>query len=358
MSMTVTKRNLPVAIVAASALVLLTILPLSLHAAESPSVQISLAETAKKLDATLFWDPLSGAVTLSKNGHLVNFRVGEELVLFDYRELALLDAPVGVSGAIMLSAAFADRLDSFFDTLPPPVSYRVGAILIDPGHGGKDPGAIGKAVINGKTVTVAEKDVVLKVGKDLYNRLSRLYPDKQILLTRTGDTYPSLEDRVEMANSVKLEAHEAILYISIHVNAAFNKTSTGFEVWYLSPDYRRTVIDKDDSQSSDILPILNSMMEEEFTTESILIAKTIMEEIDKQIGKQSPNRGIKEESWFVVRNAKMPSILIELGFVSNPGEAKLLADEAYLQKCATGIYNGLTVFISQFEGSRGFTSIQ
>ncbi len=351
-----TGNNLRYLFLAAS-ITLLALTPV-LHATDTPAKPVRLEEIAARLDASLFWDPLSGVITLSKNGHLVNFRAGEELVLFDYRELALLDAPIADAGGIMVTTAFADRLDAFFDTLPPPVSYRVGAILIDPGHGGKDPGAIGKTTIKGKTVTVAEKDVVLKVAKDVYERLSLMYPDKQILLTRKNDTYPSLEDRVEMANSVKLDTHEAILYISIHANSAFNKSSTGFEVWYLSPDYRRTVIDKNDGQSSDILPILNSMMEEEFTTESILIAKSIMEELDKKIGKQSPNRGIKEESWFVVRNAKMPSVLVELGFVSNPEEAGLLADDGYLQKCAAGIYNGLTVFISHFEGSRGFTSIQ
>jgi N-acetylmuramoyl-L-alanine amidase len=326
--------------------------------APSPSSKgMPLADVAKRLGAGVFWDPLSGTITLTKGGHVANFRVGDELVLFDYNECALLDPPIGDSRGVFLSETFASRLDSFFDTLPPPVSYRVGAILIDPGHGGKDPGAIGKAKIDGKNVEIREKDIVLEVAKDVYARLSAKYPDKKILLTRSGDTYPSLEDRVEMANSVKLGAHEAILYLSIHANSAFNKSSDGFEVWYLTPDYRRTVIDKTE-ESKEILPILNSMMEEEFTTESILIAKSIGDGLDLQIGKQSPNRGIKEEEWFVVRNARMPSVLVELGFVSNPSEAKLLADSDYLQKCAAGIYNGLSGFILQFEGSRGFTSAQ
>lgn len=320
--------------------------------------RIALADAAKKLGATVFWDPLSGSVTLTKDGHIANFRSGEELVLFDYTECALLDPPVQDERGIFLSESFSARLDSFFDTLPPPVSYRVGAILIDPGHGGKDPGAIGKAIINGKSVEIREKDIVLTVAKDVYSRLSAKYPDKKILLTRSGDTYPSLEDRVEMANSVKLAPHEAILYLSIHANSAFNKSSTGFEVWFLTPDYRRTVIDKTADESSEILPILNSMMEEEFTTESILIAKSVGDGLDAQIGMQSQNRGIKEEAWFVVRNARMPSVLVELGFVSNPTEARLLADSDYLQKCAAGIYNGLSSFIQQFEGSRGFTSVQ
>jgi len=325
---------------------------------DAPTDRIALTDVAKKLDAELFWDPLSGGILLSCNGHLVNFRCGERLVLFDYQEIALLDPPIRDSEGVYLTKSFSDRLTSFFSTIPPPASYRVGAILIDPGHGGKDPGAIGKVTIKGKSTEILEKDIVLKVAKDLYSRLSSKYPDKKILLTRSTDTYPSLEDRVEMANSVKLGEHEAILYISIHANSAFSAASSGFEVWYLTPDYRRTVIDKSNSTSNDILPILNSMMEEEFTTESILIAKSILDELAVQIGKQSTNRGIKEESWFVVRNAKMPSVLAELGFVSNPSEGILLADDEYLKKCSSGIYNGLTNFISHFEGSRGFTSKQ
>lgn len=324
--------------------------------APTQTASVLLSDAAKSLGAQLFWDPLTGQILFSKNGHIVNCKSGERLVLFDYKELVLLDPPQETSLGIFVTRVFVDRLESFFNTLPLPVAYRVGAILIDPGHGGKDPGAIGKASIKGKTIEIAEKDIVLKVAKDVFAKLSKAYPDKKILLTRTDDTYPSLADRVEMANSVKLDTHEAILYISIHANSAFNKKSTGFEVWYLSPDYRRTVLSQSDDEASDILPILNSMMEEEFTTESVLIAKSIMDELDDQIGKLSPNRGIKEESWFVVRNARMPSVLVELGFISNPEEAALLHDEEYLQKCATGIYNGMKSFISHFEGSRGFTS--
>ncbi len=325
-------------------------------AAQSPGTELTIPELAARMGASAFWDPLSGVVTLTKSGRLVNFRLGESLVLFNYDECAFLDPPAPGPRAIVYSPAFLDRLDAFFAAESPTIHYRVGAILIDPGHGGKDPGAVGTATVKGKQVTVREKDVVLTVALDLHARLSKAWPDKQILLTRTGDTFPSLEDRVDMANSVRLKEHEAILYVSIHANSAFNKSSSGFEVWYLTPDYRRTVIDKTDTASKDILPILNSMMEEEFTTESILIAKSIMEGLQTEIGAQSHNRGLKEESWFVVRNAKMPSVLVELGFVSNPAEARLLADEAYLKKCAAGIYNGLVSFIKHFEGSRGFTA--
>lgn len=319
---------------------------------------ISLYDLSSKIGGELFWDPLSGIARMVKDGHTADLRVGSPLVIYDYGRAERLDSPALVGGIPTVTVSFSKRIEDFFTALPPPSTYKVGAILIDPGHGGKDPGAIGTASIGGKSVQIREKDVVLKVATALSQALRVAYPDKKVLMTRSGDTYPSLEDRVELANGVKTGPNEAILYVSIHANSAFNKSSSGFEVWYLSPDYRRTVIDKTEGDAADLLPILNSMMEEEFTTESILIAKSISDSLNATIGNKSPNRGIKEESWFVVRNAKMPSVLIELGFVSNPAEAKLLAEDEYLKKCATGIYNGLVTFINHFEGSRGFTAAQ
>ena len=100
---------------------------------------------------------------------------------------------------------------------------------------------------------------------------------------------------------------------------------------------------------------MNSMMEEEYTTESILIAKFIMDGMQAQVGTLSQARGIKAEEWFVVRNSNMPAVLVELGFVSNEKEGVLLTDESYLQKLSLGIYNGLSAFVTHFERSRGFT---
>ena len=97
------------------------------------------------------------------------------------------------------------------------------------------------------------------------------------------------------------------------------------------------------------------MLEEEYTTESILIAKFITDGIQTQVGSLSESRGIKAEEWFVVRNANMPSVLIETGFLTNPAEAALLSDDKYLQKLSFGIYNGLQAFVTHFERSRGFT---
>ena len=200
-----------------------------------------------------------------------------------------------------------------------------------------------------------EKDLALDLSLKVYNALRLRFPDKQILISRKGDSYPTLEERVAMANEVKLGPEEAIIYVSIHANASFNKNGKGFEVWYLNPDYRRTLVDSDNAKAlgEDIASIWNQMLEEEFTTESIMLARKIVEGLQAGIGADSPNRGIRAEEWFVVRNAKMPSVLVEAGFVTNPDEAKLLSSEDYLKRLANGIYTGIVDFVGYFETMRG-----
>ena len=302
---------------------------------------VSARDAANAIGADLSWNPLSQEITFTVGDHIAQCRIGAPLVFFDYHEAVTAQAPLmGTHAQPQLSAALFAQLEDFFKQFDTGSFFRVGAILIDPGHGGKDPGTIGSYIENGKTIPVYEKNIALTVSRSLYDMLQKTYPDKKILMTRSDDTYPSLEERVEMANKVPLKKNEAILYISIHANASpFNK----------APYYRRDVIDKN-AASKEIAHILNIMLEEEFSTESILIAKNISDGLEAQIGKESKNRGLKEKEWFVVRNAKMPSVLIELGFVSNPEEAKRLNTPSYLQKCAQGIYNGLTAFISRFEG--------
>ena len=139
--------------------------------------------------------------------------------------------------------------------------------------------------------------------------------------------------------------------------SAYNKNAKGFEVWYLPTDYRRNLIDAEEisEEEKDLVPILNTLLEEEYTLESITLANAINNGLKDEIGKITEERGLKEESWFVVRNAKMPSVLLELGFISNRDEAFQLQKDSYLKKLALGVYNGICAFIDQFESTKGFT---
>ncbi len=319
---------------------------------------LNLIDSAGKCGAVLYYNSMSGEGILEKNGHQFSFSAGDAAVLQDYKKLALTDAPSMKEGILFVSKKFMDDAEAFFKTEPNAQGYKIGTILIDPGHGGKDPGTLATHKINGKQVTLKEKDINLSVGKMLYSRLKTAYPDKNIVMTRSTDVFLSLAQRTEIANSVKLKEGEAVLYISIHVNASLDKKASGYEVWYLTPSYRRNVLDKDKAPDKNLYTIMNSMLEEEYTAESILIAKFIMDGLDAQIGDTAVKRGIKAEEWFVVRNSNMPSVLVEVGFVSNYEEAKNLASEAYLQKISLGIYNGLAAFVTHFERSRGFTGVK
>ena len=318
---------------------------------------IDLAEAAQQTGADLYWDSLSGSGILEKNGHQISFRSGDPLILMDYTKLAIVDAPENKSGTVYVSQKFIDAANRLFSQNAPETYYKVGAILIDPGHGGRDPGAVGSYKKNGKTVSLQEKDLTLSISKLLAQQLQVAYPDKEVILTRSDDTWLTLEQRVDIANSIRLEPHEAILYISIHINASLDKSASGYEVWYLSPGFRRKVLEST-GENQELENILNSMLEEEYTTESVLIAKFIMDGLEAQIGKESKSRGIKAEEWFVVRNTNMPSVLVEAGFITNEKEAALLGDTQYLQKITHGIYNGLSSFITHFELSRGFTGTE
>lgn len=324
-----------------------------IYAAES---KVDLVSASAKRGMTFYYDPFTYSGMLEKNGHRISFRTGDSFVLQDYRTILNEAAPEIENGKIVASNQFLNSAENFFKTESDENPYRIGAILIDPGHGGKDPGASKVHKINGKNVNVVEKDINLSVGLKLRDYLKKAYPDKNIFMTRTTDKFLSLAQRTEIANSVKLKANEAILFVSVHVNSNMDPKASGFEVWYLSPGYRRHVLNaKDYAEDKTLVPILNSMMEEEYTTESILIAKFILDGISAQVGSLSTARGIKAEEWFVCRNSNMPSVLVEVGFLSNAKEGALLNDDKYLQKIAFGIYNGLQAFVTHFERSRGFT---
>jgi N-acetylmuramoyl-L-alanine amidase len=328
-------------------------------AAQAPASSGSLgfAAAAENLKARISFDPLTGSGIVERSGLRASFAVDVPFVLLEWDQTIAVEAPRNAPEGLVFPASTVSALASAFGSRESELAsqYSVAAILIDPGHGGKDPGAIGEHQIGGKKLRVVEKDIALAVAQTLHAKLRDRFPDRKIFITRKGDTYPSLEDRVEMANAVELTANEAIIYVSIHANAAFNKNARGFEVWYLNPEYRRKLVDPGapGGPSDDIAPILNAMLEEEFTTESIILARSIVTSLQSTIGAQSPSRGVKAEEWFVVRNARMPSVLVEMGYITNLDEAKLLATEDYLREIAEGIYTGIVDFIGYFEGMKG-----
>ena len=319
--------------------------------------EIELNELLAKSQARFEWNTLLNQGFFLKGNTIVSFSPGLPWILLNFDTKLSLEPIQDVKGRLLIPEAtgqtILNLLQSEVATLAP---YRVAAIVIDPGHGGRDSGARYVHNLNGKQVTVAEKDIVLACSLLLYEMLKKRFPDKKVVLTRRSDITLELEERPALANALHLADHEAIIYISLHANASLNKNAKGFEVWYLTASYRRNLLaaNKDDSLSSEILPIMNSIQDEEYTRESIVLAREVLTELNAVIGKETENRGLKEGEWLVVRKAKMPSILIELGFVSNPLEAAKLMDKAYLQKLSLAIYNGVSSFVFKFEQVKAF----
>jgi N-acetylmuramoyl-L-alanine amidase len=319
---------------------------------------VEISDLLKTTGSRLEWEPVRDIGCIVKGDETVVFKLGVPYLLLGYSQAVATEEIVRRNGLIVIPGPTAKKIEEYLSIDSAVVTTpRVAVVLIDPGHGGKDPGAVGRHRTKDEIHIVQEKDVVLDVSKRLHALLAKRYPSKTILLTRDRDVFLELEERTEMANNVFLKDNEAIIFISMHANAAFTKQSKGFEVWYLPPETKRKLIDemKVDEESKEILPILNTMLEVEYCTESIMLAKEILSGLENTIGDASPNRGIKAENWFVVRKSKMPSVLIELGFVTNPQEAFLMQTEEYLQKLTVGVYNGIQKFISLFENTKGFT---
>ena len=314
--------------------------------------EVNIVDLIDRLGGELLWDPVLQRGIVNRGRTSVVFQVGIPYLLKDFTLLRDIDPPRRRDdGAVVLDEKGAESFLALFATEPTPGGFRISTVILDPGHGGKDPGTIGTHSFGDRKLTLQEKAIVLKVAGMIHGRLVERFPQKNILMTRDDDRYLALEERTEFANRIELGEQEAMIFLSVHANASLNRRASGFEVWYLPPEYRREILDPDEleGEQQSIAPILNSILEEEFTVESILLARDISSGLERSIGTVSENRGLKEESWFVVRNAKMPSVLVEIGFVTNPEEAQKLETNAHLQKISDGIYNGLVEYIEKFE---------
>lgn len=328
----------------------LIVITASLCAADGSAVSID--EILAASGARLQWDAARRTGTLWKGFTTIRFRPGRDYAVVNGEEILDIGLVENDGGSIRFAAHGAGEVISRLASVSSGEQRRIAAILIDPGHGGRDPGTIGRHSLDGNLFEIHEKDIVLDVSHRLRQLLEATYPDRRIVMSREDDTYLTLEQRTDLANAIEIQQHETVLFVSVHANASLNSRARGVEVWYLTPEFRRPdLLDPDRAGVSDpqVLTILNTMREEEITIESVLLARSILSGIYSEVGDVSPNRGLKNEAWYVVREAKMPSVLVELGFVTNRDEAVLLGDSRYLQRLAEGIYNGIVTFVAGFE---------
>ncbi len=232
------------------------------------------------------------------------------------------------------------------------LGLKLGRIVIDPGHGGRDTGTIGPTGLR-------EKDVTLDVSK----RLATLLRERlgaEVVLTRTSDKTLSLERRTEIANKALAD-----LFISVHVNSSRYRGVNGVETFYLNLTRSRADLEvaaRENAGSNKSIHELTSLIQkialDDKLQESRDLAANVQTAVYKMHRKLNPrarNRGVKKAPFVVLIGAKMPSILVEVGFISNPREEKQLKSEKYRQQLAEALYDGIAAYansLSHFQVAR------
>ncbi len=328
---------------------------------------VSLGSVVDTYNLKYNWDAIAKKLALYKGDNQVELALTSDIALVD-------GLPVKLSGPVKLYKSSIMLPRDFSETIlkkafvkkraikvirKKPVksecAYTIGKIVIDPGHGGKDPGAIGR-------FSLREKDITLDIAKRLKRHLEQARID--VSLTRSDDSFVSLWRRADIANK-----KGADFFISIHANAAHSRQAKGFEVFYLSEavdDNARAIaaaenafLKYEDSSfgyakpSNSLEATLWDICYSENRRESIELAKCITRAAYEQL--KAKDRGQKGARFYVLKGAKMPSVLIEVGFISNKQEAAKLKDSFYREKVARAIASGIIYYKNEYETEDGFT---
>ncbi len=232
-------------------------------------------------------------------------------------------------------------------TACPSIARQLGLgvhrVVIDPGHGGKDPGALNRAL------GLREKDITLDIGKRL-NAILNEHKELEVILTRPRDVYVPLEERAAIANS-----NQGDLFVSIHTNSAPRRSARGIESYYLNittDPWAMEVAAQENAMSSksisEMRTILDQILQNSKVSESRIFSQCLQESMVANLkGKYDAieNLGVKKAPFYVLLGAQMPSALVEVSFLSHAAEAKRLATPEYRQAVAAGLYLGVVRFI-------------
>ncbi len=237
-------------------------------------------------------------------------------------------------------------------TLTRVLGLKVGRVVVDPGHGGHDPGAIGPGGLR-------EKDLVLSIAKRLKPLLEQRL-GTQVIMTRDDDRFIPLEERTAIANQ-----HQADLFISIHGNSSHGRRATGAETFYLNfarSASAQEVATRENAASQRTVGELEDLVRQitkgTHNAESRKLAGVVQANLFSGIKKHRRpflNRGVKTAPFIVLMGASMPSILTEVGFISNPDEERFLTTAENHQRVAEALFEGVKQYLQDLvnAGSKG-----
>lgn len=236
------------------------------------------------------------------------------------------------------------RIEAVTEKAQPKAKIKPGKIrriVVDPGHGGHDPGAIGAG-------GTKEKDVVLQIGLKLAHKLKEEL-GVDVVLTRSTDEFIELQERTAIANKVGAD-----LFVSVHANASLNRSASGIETYYLNlakTEKAAQLAAKENGTTLEKVSLLQAVLFDLMANYKLNDSAHLAEEVQKAVyGKvngqySAKNLGVKQGPFYVLVGATMPSILVETAFVSNEREEGRLKDPRYQDVTAEGIMAGIKAYI-------------
>lgn len=256
----------------------------------------------------------------------------------------------GVVFILPCQAAFAQSNDN---------NRHVWTVVIDPGHGGNDPGAVSGGV--------REKDLVLDVGLRLGKKIRDAYPDVKVIYTRSTDVFIPLYARADIANRNKAD-----LFISLHANWVKESVARGTETFTLGLHKSQENLEVAMKENSVILLeedysanyegfnpdeaesyIMFENMQAEYQTQSIDLAARVQDEFTSNL--KLINRGVKQAGFLVLKQSTMPAVLVEMGFISNPAERNFLISAAGKEKVAESVFKAFSTYKKTIDSKSIFT---
>ncbi|WP_164848281.1 N-acetylmuramoyl-L-alanine amidase [Halobacteriovorax sp. HLS] len=216
------------------------------------------------------------------------------------------------------------------------------SILIDPGHGGEDCGAKGKYWVKKTLKIVCEKDIALSIAKEAHKLISK---NHNAYLTRSVDRTLTLEQRAALADKIKAD-----IFISIHINGSTSRSSRGFETFYLDNHDDAAVkkveeVENKNSQGEQV--IINKILADLVIDRTAPSSRKLSGKIHNRLSKVLPkkygmiDRGVKPALFYVMALSKRPAILLEVGFISNQKELKIMSTKKFQKEYAKAIAQGV-----------------
>lgn len=348
------------------------------EAIDAPAVRINRVDyvpldlVARAYGFTLEWDSFAKTASLRRDAAAIKLLLGTDIALVNESALSTRNELRLYKGILSVPKTFPTNvLEPFIKSMPrhpaapagpavkleipaaPPLKYAIRKIAIDAGHGGRDPGAIGRE-------GTREKDVVLDIALRLKEELQA--KNVEVIMTRDKDVFIPLTKRAELANDAGCD-----FFISIHANASRARRAQGFEVYYLSEaidDNARALEAAENaslkfeesslnSSSSALQATLWDMVNTENRAESVELGSYICSAASKRL--EASTRGVKRARFVVLKGANMPAVLVEVGFISNKKEAARLANPYYRQMLAETLASGIMNYKNIYERTDGFT---